>query len=98
MLIEQVEDILDEFNFQRVQDTMKALNWKYFDSPDAYPSIGELRKKARGLLKYAYEAVPSPEYFTGSGGFEVTRYMYPGDSTKYLMLKFVVSTWSNPQC
>ena len=32
MLIEQVEDILDEFNFQRVQDTMKALNWKYYDS------------------------------------------------------------------
>jgi hypothetical protein len=95
MLIEQVEDILDEFDFQRVQDTMKALNWTYHDSADKYPTIGELRKMARRLLTYAHTAKPSPEWSTACGGFEVTRYMYPGDTEKYVTLKFVVTEWSS---
>jgi len=96
MHLKQVEDILDEFDFQRVQKVMEALDWNYFDSVDKVPSIGELRKMARSLLNYAYNYDPSPEYFTGSGGFEVTRYMYPGETVKYLTLKFVVTEWSNP--
>jgi hypothetical protein len=98
MQIEQVEDILDEFDFQKVQKVMEALEWNYFNSVDKVPSIAELRKMARRLLNHACEARPSPEYFTGSGGFEVTRYMYPGDPAKYLTLKFVVTEWSNPVC
>jgi hypothetical protein len=96
MHIKQVEDILDEFDFQRVQKVMEALDWNYFDSVDKVPSIGELRKMARYLLGIGYNADPSPDYFTSSGGFEVTRYMYPGETVKYLTLKFVVTEWSNP--
>ena len=98
MRIEQVEDLLDEFDFYKVQKVMEALDWKYFDSVDKVPSIGELRKMARYLLNLTYSADPNPDYLTGSGGFEVTRYMYPGDPAKYLTLKFVVTEWSNPTC
>lgn len=95
MLINEVEDILDEFDFQRVQDTMKALGWRYHDTVDAYPSIGELRKTARRQLTYVYNAEPCPEYLSGSGGFEAVRHMYIGNNKKYLSLKFVVTEWNN---
>ena len=95
MLIEEVEDILDEFDFHRVQDTMKALNWKYHDTVDAYPSIGELRRLARKLLQNAFEAPPCSEWITGCGGFEVHRNMYPGDTKKYLSLQFNVTEGNN---
>jgi hypothetical protein len=98
MRIEQVEDLLDEFDFDKVKKVMDFLEWNYFDSPDKEVSIGELRRMARYLLEIAYNADPSPEFMTGSGGFEVTRYMHPGDTTKYLTLSFVVVNWSNPVC
>jgi hypothetical protein len=98
MRIEQVEDLLDEFDFDKVKKVMDFLEWHYWDSPDKEVSIGEIRRMARYLLETAYTADPSPEFMTGSGGFEVTRYMYPGDHTKYISLKFVVTEWSNPAC
>ena len=94
-LISDVEKILDEFDFHQVQTAMKALDWKYFDSEDEYPSIGELRRMARRLLVAVYTADPCPEWFTGSGGFEATRHMYPDDTKKYLSLKFIVTEWNN---
>jgi hypothetical protein len=98
MRIEQVEDLLDEFDFDKVKKVMDFLEWTYHDSVDKEVSIGELRRMARYLLEIAYTADPSPEFMTGSGGFEVTRYMHPGDTTKYISLKFVVTEWSNPAC
>lgn len=96
MRIEQIEDLLDEFDFDKVKKVMDCLGWKYFDSSDSEVSIGELRRMARRLLEDAYKADPSPEYYTASGGFDVTRYMYTGDTQKYITLKFVVAEWSNP--
>ena len=98
MRIEQIEDLLDEFDFGKVKKVMDFLEWKYHGSAEGEISVGELRRMARYLLENAYHASPSPEYMTGSGGFEVTRNMYPGDTTKYISLKFVVTEWSNPVC
>lgn len=96
MRIEQIEDLLDEFDFDKVKKVMDCLEWTYFDSPDKQVNIGELHRIARRLLENAYNANPSPEYYTASGGFDVARYMYSGDTQKYLTLKFVVAEWSNP--
>ncbi len=98
MRIAQIEDLLDEFDFSKVKKVMDCLEWVYFDSPDNEVSIGELRRMSRRLVEIAYHADPSPEYMIGSGGFEVTRYMYPGDTHKYLTLKFNVTEGSNPVC
>lgn len=96
MRIEQIEDLLDEFDFDKVKKVMDCLEWVYHDSPDKQVTIGELRRTARRLLEYAYKAPNSTDYYTGSGGFEVTRHMSCGDHQKYLTLKFVVTEWSNP--
>ena len=96
MRIEQIEDLLDEFDFDKVKKVMDCLEWTYFDSPDSKVSIGELRRMARTRLEDAYYATPSTEYTTACGGFTVDRYMYTGSNTKYITLKFVVAEWSNP--
>lgn len=98
MRIEQIEDLLDEFDFDKVKEVMDCLGWTYHDSVDEYVSIGELRRMARYLLESAYKAEDKAHYFTASGGFHVDRWMHPGDTQKYLTLKFVVTEWSNPQC
>lgn len=95
MLIEDIEDILDEFDFEKVKKVMDALEWTYFDSPDSKITISELRKMARHLLTIAYNEEPVEYMFTASGGFQVGRWMFPGDTKKYLTLKFVVAEWTN---
>lgn len=92
---QDIETILDEFDFHKVQKAMEALDWTWASSAGV-PAIGELRRCARRLLKYATDAdIAVPEYMTGTGGFEVSRHLYPGDAKRYYSLKFVVSDWNN---
>lgn len=92
---EEIEDILDHFDFERVKKVMDALEWTYYDSADSTVSIPELRKMARRLLIDVYNASNSDHWYLSSGGFEVARWMYPGETKKYLFLKFVAAEWNN---
>ena len=96
MPIKQIEDLLDEFDFDKVKKVMDYLEWTYYDSPDKQVSIGELRRMARRLLVIVYNSDTSPENYTACGGFHVERRMYPGDTEKYLNLKFVIVDGDNP--
>lgn len=98
MRIEQIEDLMDEFDFDKVKKVMDFLEWKYYDSADDEVSIGELRRMARSLLEIVYNADTAPESFTASGGFHAERRMYPEDAQKYLTLKFVIVEGDNPCC
>ena len=96
MRIDQIEDLLDEFDFDTVKKVMDCLQWTYHDSPDHEVSIGELRRMARRLLEIVYNADTAPERHTASGGFHAERRLYPGDTQKYLNLKFVIVDGDNP--
>jgi hypothetical protein len=98
MRVNQIEDLLDEFDFDRVKKVMDFLGWKYHDSPDNKVSIGELRRMARHLLEIVYHADTNSENSTACGGFFAERRMYPGDTQKYLNLKFVIVDGDNPCC
>jgi hypothetical protein len=78
-----IEEITDEFNFEIVHRTMKALNWTWHDT-DGVPTIGDLRRQARELLQ---DLLRHNHYCVGTGGlfayriadtvglrFEVTSY------------------------
>ena len=78
-----IDKVLDEFDFESVQKTMHALDWKYWDS-EGPVSIGELRRTARYLLKEAMLC----KHTIGTGGFEAQR------DENMLSLKFVVSEWT----
>jgi hypothetical protein len=50
VLNNQVDEIMDSFDFRKVADVMQHLNWTWHDSktpPDEY----EIRKNARELMK-----------------------------------------------
>ena len=68
-----IDEILDEFDFEKVHRVMQALNWKWQSSPDV-PSIADLRRMARSLLKQVVES--KGLHSVGSGGF--TAYMHHG--------------------
>ena len=90
---EIIEDILDEFDFAKVQEVMIALDWTWFESgvsPAEVPTLGKLRKKARMLLK---DCIKHDEYSTATGGLWASKRTFDGQS--YYRLQFVVSSWDN---
>jgi hypothetical protein len=94
MHLESIENILDEFDFNRVQETMEALDWQWWDV-EGIPSISDLRRRARSLLEDVYNKSDEHLVTTSTGGFEASRVMMVGDLNKYLSLKFVVAEFDN---
>ena len=86
---EIIEDILDEFDFGKVQKAMELLEWTWGHPPE-YPSIGELRKAARNLLKWL---IPHESGGTGTGGFHAEKRTFEG--SPYYSLSFVLTSWDN---
>ena len=84
-----IEDILDEFDFSKVQQVMEHLDWTWHDS-DGVPTLGQLRKAARSLMKIC---IDYEEYTTASGGFWVQKRTFDGDP--FYRLMFVVAEWDN---
>lgn len=83
--LELIDDIIDEFDFERVRKVMIMLNWQWAQTADV-PSVLEMKKTARNLLRRMCEE--SDLDFYGTGGFEVIR------SDQGLELRFVVAeTW-----
>jgi hypothetical protein len=81
---ELIDNILDEFDFEKVHKAMVALDWVWVFAEDGVPTVGELRKAARLLLR---EAASRDVYYTGSGGFRVTK------NADVLKLEFVLEQW-----
>lgn len=93
-----IEDIIDEFDFELVKKVMDFLEWEWVDAEIAVPRIGELRKKARLLLsEVAVKVLKSNEIESESnirtGGFKATAYKY--DDEVKLRLTFILADWDN---
>ena len=94
-----IDDIMDEFNFAKVQNVMDHLGWKWVGE---YVTIEMLREEAERLLKGAIFA-RLHEYRDWhwelgihhcTGGFEATAFCNES-KTKItgLELKFILSSW-----
>ena len=79
---EVIDEIMDNFDFEKVHKAMTALDWKW---GKGIPDVWELKKSARRLLKTSIEE----NTCIGTGGFLVDK---DGD---YISLKFVVAEWDN---
>jgi hypothetical protein len=82
---ESIDDIMDCFDFERVQLAMKSLDWRWGSS---IPEVYEIRKEARRLLK---QVATREHYMCATGGLEA--YYHKEDRT--CSLKFVLETWGD---
>lgn len=72
-LLDQAQNIMDRFDFERVHKAMVALNWSW--RGEGVPSIDQLKATALQLMDYAdlgYDCLIHKEfgYSTATGGFE----------------------------
>ena len=97
-----IDDIMGEFDFGKVYKAMIALNWKWLDAKEGTPTLDELRKEAKYLLKRAAE-LRLGDYkdehweqgiMSATGGFQAMAFCNE-DKTKVdaLDLKFVLTEW-----
>jgi len=91
---DDIDEIMDEFDFVKVKQTMDALEWEW--GMDGVPYIGDMRKVVRNLFKAAMEhGEHESSYIISTGGFHVTRTLFPGEPKRYYSLKFVVTEQNN---
>lgn len=108
LIMSVVESILDDFDFLKVYDVMKHLNWGWGKTSEEtgdmvveVPSLTELRNGARSRIIDAivnsYEA-GGEAWHSSSGGFDAMVFFEDGkfDSDHlFIKLKFVVTEWDN---
>jgi len=92
---DQIDYIMDNFNFERVHVAMTALDWTWVDHSDmaklSVPTVPMLRKAARRLLTSAAD----DQITTGSGGF-LAKYCPPeGEDKAMLVLSFVLAEYDS---
>lgn len=97
---DDIQEILSEFDWIKVHETMRALWWYWAFTAKEIPQIVDLQLKARSLLNESVEAVlrsPKKKYtaITSTGGFEAKAQKFKDTDKIYLELKFVVTTWGN---
>lgn len=96
MLYKEVEAILDDFDFYKVQKAMIALNWTWASTGAEVPDVGDLRRVARQLLNQVYSALDvQDEFYVSTGGFKASGRMFTRSNKKYLQLEFIISSWDN---
>ena len=96
-----IEDIMDEFDFDKVYETMDALDWKWRGET---PSIEDLRETAEYLLRGAAKSRLGDfkdthhdvAIINGTGGFEAKAFC-DENKTKItgLQLDFIVTSWDS---
>jgi hypothetical protein len=96
-----IKEIIDEFDFDKVERTMEALNWKWRGET---PTLYDLRKEAEHLLRGAAKSRLSDfkdthhdvAIINATGGFEARAYCNE-DKTKItgLDLAFVITSWDS---
>jgi hypothetical protein len=94
-----IAEIMEEFDFEKVQKAMRALNWTWRGS-DQSPTVPELQETAEDLLISAIDGIqkerymePDVSYYAGTGGFEATAALGMDRKLCHLSLKFIVSEW-----
>lgn len=97
---DMIDEIMEEFNFSKVQDAMFHLNWRWASEYNRTPNIDELRERAQELLESAAE-LRLGEYIdthhevgiiSATGGFKATAWCNEAKTEiTGLKLEFIVT-------
>lgn len=93
-----IQEIMDEFNWERVHKTMLFLNWQWWDT--GVPTTEQLKKRARTFLGEAINSVLTSDkkkykYLTGTGGLVAEARRYKDEDKIYIKLEFILTSWEN---
>lgn len=88
----EIQEIIEEFNFEKVLDVMSYLDWRWNGE---LPTYGKLMVEAYRLLELAYSECErgKKDFDVSTGGFSADAY-YDGGDIK-LRLAFVLTSWDN---
>lgn len=78
---DQIDEIMDNFDFHKVQRVMEFMDWTWMGEPPGAPA---LRKRARSLLK---EVVEKDRLYAAQGGLRAEHML------GRLRLSFVLECW-----
>jgi hypothetical protein len=100
-LVTMVDDILTEFDFDKVHEVMVALDWKWASTHPSVPSIRDLKDTARQLLISVYNLRKDEYKETHSevpvqiatGGFRAIALSNDDGVVDFLKLEFIVTEW-----
>jgi hypothetical protein len=84
-----VDEVIDKFNFERVQIAMSALDWQWQTTEGnghAVPTLNKLKAMARHLLR---ESIKHER--VSSGGLEARYYKKTKDDPEYFVLRFILT-------
>lgn len=90
-IITLICNIIEEFDFEKVHNVMKFLNWEWHDT--GVPDVKELKAQATELLNDAYEGSlknANKTWNISTGGFLATVSI----EANYVSLKFIIEEWS----
>lgn len=79
---EPYQQVLDDFDFERVHAVMTLLKWKW---GEAVPTIEQLRKTAEELLSGLVEC-RGGEHWIATGGFEASVYQDEARVRHYVLV------------
>jgi hypothetical protein len=80
-----IQETLDKFDFGRVHEYMKSVDWQYFYGP---PSLGDLISTARSVLKQVLNSKDRSHGSVSTGGFHARVDKWESDIA-YLSLSFI---------
>lgn len=91
-LQDHIDEVMDEFDFEEVQQVMEFLDWKWVSAEEGVPRVGELRKQVRSLMEQCHQQALKnmADWNVGTGGFTV-RYFYEHD---YFDVDFSLAQWA----
>jgi hypothetical protein len=101
---DMIDEIMEEFNFGKVESVMFHLNWKWGMSTCRIPNIDELKEAAERLLRGAAEsrlgAYIDEHHEVGiisaTGGFKATAWCNEAKTEiTGLKLEFIVTDWDS---
>lgn len=101
---DMIDEIMEEFDFGRVESVMLYLNWKWGMSTYRTPQIDELKETAEQLLRNVAElrlgTYIDEHYkvviFSAAGGFKATAWCNEAKTEiTGLKLEFIVDSWDS---
>ena len=87
-----IDEVMDEFDFAKVQKTMEFLGWEWAGAEEGVPREAELRKQVRVLMENCYQQSQryGNDWSTGTGGFNV-KYHFDED---FFEVDFCLTHWT----